>query len=70
MVRLGDFVVILDLRRQGASIARQPGLDRKTVRRYVERTLEPPPYEPRPRHANTLSLFGSYLRERFATYHE
>ena len=44
-------VVILDLQRQGLSvsaIARRVGLDRKTVRRYLERGLEPPTYGPRP----------------------
>ena len=51
MVKLGAVVVILDLHRQGLSvsaIARQCGLDRKTVRRYLERGLEPPAYGPRP----------------------
>ncbi len=39
--------MILDLHRQGLSvsaIARQCCLDRKTVRRYIERGLEPPAY--------------------------
>ena len=40
MIKLGEVVVILDLHRQGLSvsaIARACGLDRKTVRRYIER---------------------------------
>jgi transposase len=39
--------MILDLHRQGVSvtsIARQSGLDRKTVHRYIERGLEPASY--------------------------
>jgi transposase len=42
VVRLGELVVILDLHRQGLSvsaIARECGLDRKTVRRYIERSF-------------------------------
>ena len=42
--------MILELHRQGLSvsaIARQLGMDRKTVRRYIERGLEPPTYGPR-----------------------
>ena len=38
MVRLEGVVMILDLHRQGltvSEIARQSGLDRKTVRRYI-----------------------------------
>ena len=37
-------MMILDLHRQGVSvsaISRQCGLDRKTLRRYIERRLEP-----------------------------
>ena len=48
MVKLRELGVILDLHRQGLSlsaIARQTGLDRKTVRRYVEHGLEPPAYQ-------------------------
>ncbi len=50
MIKLGELVIILDLHRQGLSvsaISRQCGLDRKTVRRYIERGLEPPAYGPR-----------------------
>ena len=42
--------MILELHRQGVSvsaIARQVGLDRKTVHKYIERGLEPPMYGPR-----------------------
>ncbi len=73
MVRLGELVVILDLHRQGLSvsaIARQTGLDRKTVRRYVERGLEPPAYQPRPAGPTKVSPFQAYLRERVAAYPE
>ena len=71
MVRLGELVVILDLHRQGLSlsaIARQTGLDRKTVRRYVRRGLEPPAYQPRPPRMGKVAAFHSYLRERVAAY--
>jgi transposase len=73
VVRLGELVVILDLHRQGlslSSIARQTGLDRKTIRRYVERGLEPPAYQPRARRANKVAPFQAYLRERVAAYPE
>ena len=42
--------MILDLHRQGlsvAAIARRTGRDPKTVRKYIERWLEPPVYGPR-----------------------
>ena len=59
--------MILDLHRQGASIssiARQVGLDRKTVRRYIARGLEPPRYGPRTTRMTLLQPFERYLRER------
>ena len=49
MTKLGDLMMILDLHRQGlklAVIARQVGVDRKTVRKYIARGLEPPLYGP------------------------
>jgi hypothetical protein len=43
VIKLGELVTILDLHRQSVSaIARQLGIDRKTVRRYLERGLELP----------------------------
>jgi transposase len=69
LVRLGEIVMILELHRQGASvsaIAREVGIDRKTVRRCIERGLEPPAYGPRPPRASKLAPFTRYLRERLA----
>lgn len=63
--------MILDLHRQGLSvsaIARRTGLDRKTVRKYVERGLEPPVYGPRPARGTLLDPFSRYLRERVAAF--
>ena len=65
--------MILDLHRQGLSlsaIARQTGLDRKTVRRYIQRGLEPPTYRPRPPRTGKVTAFDVYLRERVAAYPE
>jgi IS30 family transposase len=45
VVTLGELMMILELHRQGltvTAIAEQVGLDRKTVRRYIARGLEPP----------------------------
>jgi hypothetical protein len=44
---LREIVMILELKREGlgvSAIARQTGLDRKTVRKYLERGLEAPVY--------------------------
>jgi transposase len=71
VIKLGELVMILDLHRQGMSvtaIARQCGLDRKTVRRYIERGLEPPAYGPRKPRPTRLDPFLSYLRERVTAY--
>lgn len=63
--------MILDLHRQGLSvsaIARRVGIDRKTVRKYIERGLEPPLYQPRPARPAKVAAFQPYLRERVAAY--
>lgn len=73
MIKLGDLVMILDLARQGLSvsaIARRTGFDRKTVRRHIERGLEPPAYTPRPPRLSLLSPYEPFLRERLATVPE
>jgi transposase len=71
LVRLGEIAMILELHRQGVSvsaIARQVGLDRKTVRRYIERGLEPPVYGPRPPQQSKVVPFSRYLHERLAAF--
>ncbi len=71
VIKLGELVMILDLHRPGltvSAIARQLGIDRKTVRGYIERGLEPPTYGPRPRRPKVTDLFLPYLRERLAAY--
>ena len=63
--------MILELHRQGVSvsaIARQVGLDRKTVHKYIERGLEPPMYGPRVPRASKIAPFTRYLRERLAAF--
>jgi len=71
LVRLGEIVMILELHRQGISIsaiARQAGLDRKTVRRYIAQGLEPPTYGPRQPRVPQLRAFEPYLRQRLAAF--
>ena len=71
MIKLGDVVMILDLHRQGLSIsaiARELGLDRKTVRRTIDRGLEPPVYGPRKPRPRLIDPFVPYLRERVTAY--
>ena len=50
MKKFGELIVILDLHRQGlkvAMIARQLGIDRKTVRKYLAKDIGMPIYGPR-----------------------
>src|SRR5215212_8842141 len=71
VVTLGEVVMILDLHRQGlkvSAIARQTGLDRKTVRKYIARGLEPPAYGPREPRPKSTAAFLPYLRERLAAF--
>lgn len=71
MIKLGEVVMILDLHRQGLSIsaiARDLGLDRKTVRRCIARGLEPPIYGPRKPRPCLIDPFVPYVRERVAAY--
>ena len=71
MIKLGEVVMILDLHRQGltvSAIARELGLDRKTVRKSIARGLEPPVYGPRQPRKRLLDPFVLYLRERVTAY--
>jgi transposase len=51
-----------------SAIARQLGIDRKTVRRYIARGLEPPTYGPRPVPQRSIDRFLPYLGERLAAF--
>jgi len=67
VVRLREIVLIHDLKRQGLSlsaIARKTGLDRKTVRKYLDQGLQAPAYGPRPARPRRLEPYEGYLRER------
>lgn len=71
MKKLGDLMMILDLHRQGlkvAVIARQVGIDRKTVRKYIERGVEVPTYGPRQPRDRLLDPWTDYLRARLEAY--
>lgn len=71
VVRLGKIVMIHDLKRQGLSlsaIARQAGLDRKTVRKYLDSGLEAPQYTPRDPRPRLIDPYAGYLRERVEQY--
>ena len=73
MVRLGEIVMIHDLKRRGLSlsaIARKVGLDRKTVRRHLERGMEPPAYGPRAPRPRLIEPYEGYLRERITAWPE
>jgi transposase len=71
VIQLGELVMILEWHRQGMSvsaIARQSGLDRKTVRKYIQRGLEAPAYGPRKPRQTVLDPFTGYLRERVSAF--
>jgi transposase len=71
VIKLGEIVMIHDLRRQGLSvsaIARKAGLDRKTVRKHLERGLEAPVYGPRTPRPRLIEPFEDYLAERVAAF--
>ncbi|MCY3819803.1 MAG: helix-turn-helix domain-containing protein [Gammaproteobacteria bacterium] len=69
MVRLREIVMIRDLKRQGlgiSAIAKQTGLDRKTVRKYLEHGMEAARYGPRRPRPRRLDPYADYLRQRVA----
>ena len=63
--------MIHDLRRQGLSIsaiARRTGLDRKTVRKYLEQGPQSARYGPREPRPRLLDPYEDYLRKRIAEH--
>src|SRR5262245_5615660 len=53
-----------------SAIARRTGLDRKTVRKHIERGLERPVYGPRLPRPRIIEPFEPYLGERIGTFPE
>lgn len=63
--------MIQELKRQGLSIsaiARQAGLDRKTVKKYLANGLEAPTYSPRKPVVNAVEPYRAHLLERLESY--
>jgi len=71
VIKLRKLIVILDLHKQGlriSAIAERTGLDRKTVRKYIERGLEAPVYGPRQPRPRVMDAYAKYVRERLSAY--
>ena len=71
VIGLREVVLIQELKRQGLSIsaiARQTGLDRKTVKKYLAKGLEAPVYSPRKPIGSEAEPYRHYLLDRMAAY--
>ena len=71
MIKLWEIVMIHELKNQGlgiSEIARQTGLDRKTLRKHLRRGLQSARYGPRQPRPRLLDPFERYLRERIAAW--
>nr|WP_050503134.1 IS21 family transposase [Yersinia pestis] len=51
------------------AIARELGISRNTVKRYLQAKSEPPKYTPRPAVASLLDEYRDYIRQRIADAH-
>ena len=73
VITLRELIVILDLHKEGLSvsaIAERTGLDRKTIRKYIARGVEPPQYGPRAPRPRIMAPYEAYVRERLAAFPE
>jgi len=73
VIKLRELIVILDLHKEGLSvsaIAERTGLDRKTIRKYIARGVEPPQYGPRAPRPHIMAPYEAYVRERLAAFPE
>lgn len=72
MVTFETVMEIKILHKQGMSsraIARELGISRNTVKRYLQAKSEPPKYTPRPAVASFLDEYRDYIRQRIADAH-
>ncbi len=72
MVTFETVMEIKILHKQGMSsraIARELGISRNTVKRYLQAKSEPPKYTPRPAVASLLDEYRDYIRQRIADAH-
>ncbi|WP_074434384.1 IS21 family transposase, partial [Escherichia coli] len=72
MVTFETVMEIKSLHKQGMSsraIARELGISRNTVKRYLQAKSEPPKYTPRPAVASLLDEYRDYIRQRIADAH-
>ena len=71
VITLETVFMIHDLKDQGLSIsaiARQTGLDRKTVRRHLAAGIHSPTYGPRPAQDSIIDPYRRYLKARIDAY--
>jgi len=71
VLSLGELFMLHDLKNQGLSIraiAHRVGLDRKTVRKYLQHGLSVPTYGPRQPRPSKLDGFRPYLDQRIGQY--
>ena len=71
VIKLGELFMILELHRQGVSvsaIARQLGIDRKTVRVHIANGVAQPVYKARPPRPRVVEPYVPYLRERIGAF--
>ena len=67
MIKLEKIVVLQELKREGLSIsaiARKTGMDRKTVRKLLDRGLAAPSYAPRAPRPRRLEPYEGYLARK------
>ena len=71
VITLERLFMLHELHAQGASIsaiARQTGLDRKTVRRHLAAGIQPPTYGPRAPRGSLIDAYTEYLQARIEHY--
>ena len=71
MVTFETVMEIKILHKQGLSsraIARELGISRNTVKRYLQAKSEPPKYTPRPAVASLLDEYRDYIRQRIHSF--